>query len=355
MGLLALYVGAALAFSFLCSILEATLLSSRVVELIDRRDHGDKGAALLLELKHERVDDAIGAILTLNTVAHTVGAALAGAQAALVFGSNWVGVFSAVLTLMILIFTEIIPKTLGTVYASRLVPFVARVTDLLTRAFHVPLLLLRLLTRPLAPATEAPRISQRQVAALVTSAAHQGTLDRDTSRVVSNVLRLREVMVEDVMTPRTILTMFPATATIEELLKDKQQKQFSRIPIYAESRDDVIGHILVREVLTAGWEDMAPDTQVKRFVRPTLRVPEGTSVQAVLDQLIEERQHLALVVDEFGGVGGLVTMEDLVETVFGVEILDETDTVVDLRAEAMRRRAQRLEGQAAGTQQGGPR
>ena len=347
MVLLILYVGAALAFSFLCSILEATLLSSRVVELIDRKDHGDKGAALLLELKHERIDDAIGAILTLNTVAHTVGAALAGAQAAVVFGSKWVGVFSGVLTLLILIFTEIIPKTLGTVYASQLTGVVARATDLLTRIFHWPLAALRLLTRPIAPASEGPHISQRQVAALVTSAATQGTLDRDTSRVVSNVLRLREVQVEDVMTPRTIMTMFPATATIEQFLQDKQQRQFSRIPIYGESHDDVIGHILVREVLTAGWEDIPPDTPVKRFVRPTLRVKETASVQDVLDRLIGERQHLALVVDEFGGVGGLVTLEDLVETAFGVEILDETDTVVDLRAEAIRRREQRIEGRGA--------
>jgi len=341
--LLVIYVGGALTVSFICSILEATLLSARVVELIDRKTHGDRGAALMLDLKHERIDDAISAILTLNTVANTLGSALAGAQAAIIFGSAWVGVFSGVLTLLILIFTEIIPKTLGTVHASRLVGVVARTINWLTRLLALPLAMLRLLTRALTPGALAPRVSRRQVAALVTSAANEGAIDEDTSRVVSNVLRLREVKVEDVMTPRTIITMLPSATTIAEFLKAPELRAFSRIPLYETNHDDLVGHVLQREVLAAAAKGTPPETKIKRFIRPTTRIREDVSVAEVLDRLIEERQHLAVVVDGFGGTSGIVTLEDLVETAFGVEILDETDTVADLRAEALKRRTRRLE------------
>ncbi len=356
MTLLLIYVGGALTISFLCSVLEATLLSARPVELTARSARGDRGATLLLELKQQRLDDAIGAILTLNTVAHTVGAALAGAQAAIVFGDAWVGVFSGVLTLLVLIFTEIIPKTLGTVHASRLTGLVARITDLLTKVLKLPLLIVRLLTRGLVTTDHRPRISRQEVAAMVSSAARQGGLDEKTSRVVSSVLRLREVRLEDVMTPRTVTAMLPENATIAELLANEAAQAFSRIPLYRQSRDDVVGHVLQREVLAAVATGTPPETPLERFSRPLAVIPETAFVDEVLERMIEARDHMALVGDEFGGVAGIVTLEDLIETAFGVEIVDETDEVSDLREEARRRHdrrmARRLDGEDESSEPG---
>ena len=249
MGLLLLYVGGALAISFLCSVLEATLLSARTGELTERRSRGDRGAALLLELKQERVDDAIAAILTLNTIAHTVGATLAGAQAAFVFGDLWVGLFSGVLTLLVLIFTEIIPKTLGTIYASQLAGVVARTTDFLTRVLKLPLLALRLLTRWFATAGHRPRISRREVVALVASAASQGSLDEETS--ACGLQRSPSSSGDrgggDDPTHSGRLVMLPEGTTISELTADDEAKVFSRIPLYRDTRDDVTGHVLQRD------------------------------------------------------------------------------------------------------------
>lgn len=340
--LLFVYVGAALGVSFLCSILEATLLSARTVELLERRERGDAGAALLLELKRERLDDAIGAILTLNTVAHTIGAALAGAQAALAFGSNWVGVFSGVLTVLVLVITEIIPKTLGTVHASRLAGFAARTTAMLTLLLKPILAVIRLLTRRLTASHAGVRISRREVAAMAASAEQHGDLDAPTSRAVRGILGLGEVPVEDVMTPRTVVRMLPAATTIAEFLDNQTVEPFSRIPLHGARQDDLEGHVLVRDVLAAAARGAERTTPLSDFARESLVALETVSVERLFRRLLEAREHLALVIDEYGAFRGLVTMEDLVETAFGVEILDESDEVADLRVEAKRLREERL-------------
>ena len=200
LALLLFYVSGALAISFLCSLLEAGLLSVRETELAARATGGDKGAAILLDLKQNRIDDAISAILTLNTIAHTIGATLAGAQAARVFGNAWVGVFSGILTLLVLIVTEIIPKTLGAVYASRFVGFVGRTSSLLIRLLLPIVAATRALTRLLVKQEKTP-ITRAEIAALLAAAAGQGTVRRDQKRVFDNVLQLDEILVGDVMTP----------------------------------------------------------------------------------------------------------------------------------------------------------
>ena len=343
--LLLVTVGIALSISFLCSVLEATLLSVPAAQLLDRAEKGDKRAALLLELKHQRVDDAIGAILTLNTVAHTVGAAVAGAEAAALFGDAWIGVFSGVLTLLVLVFTEIIPKTLGTLYAARLAGFVAVVTHLLTRVLWIPLRAVRVLTQRLAPRGHRPQITRSEVAAMAALAAQSGTLRESTSQVVANVLGLREITVENIMTPRPVRAMMSADATIDDLVANDHARPFSRIPIHGQHEDDVIGHVLQRDVLSAAARGVDGKTPLSHFRRPLPVIPESLSVESVLQTLLDQegRQHMALVVDEFGGVSGLVTLEDLIETAFGVEIIDEHDRVVDLRAEARRLAERRWE------------
>jgi CBS domain containing-hemolysin-like protein len=342
LSLLVLYVALALGASFLCSLLEAVLLSSREADLAPRAERGDKGAELLLTLKRDRVDDAISAILTLNTIAHTVGAAMAGAQAAIAFGDVWVGVFSGVLTLLILVVSEIVPKTLGTVHAARLAGFTGRTTWALMRLLAPILLLTRFITRLLVRGRREPSVSGRELAALVAIAARQGTLRPDVSRAVSNLLRFDEVRVQDVMTPRTVAWMLPVDATAADLLADPLHRVFSRVPLYRGSPDHVEGYVIVREVLSEAAQARDPSAPLASHKRRARIVPENITVGELLRRLIEWREQLAIAVDEFGGLSGIVTMEDAVETLLGQEILDEADTVADLRAMAVEVRDRRM-------------
>lgn len=340
--LLVVYVASALLASFLCSILEAAMLSVRDLELLQRADGGDAGAARLLAIKRDRIDDAISAILTVNTVAHTVGATLAGAQASIVFGDAWIGVFSAVLTLLVLVVTEIIPKTLGTVHASRLVGFVGLTTALMMKVATPLLLVTRLLTRMLTRDKKEDTVSHREVAALVSVATRQGALKKEISTALSNLLRFDEVRVQDIMTPRTVLAMQRVDATVEDLLRDESRGLFSRVPLYEDTPDQVRGYVIVRQVLAEAARSEDRSTPLRDFMRPVKFVPATQKLTELLHHLIEWREHMALVVDEFGGVSGIVTLEDAVETILGREILDELDTVADLRALATELRDRRM-------------
>jgi CBS domain containing-hemolysin-like protein len=339
--LLAMIVVVALVISFLCSILEAALLSTRTMELTARRDHGDRGATRLLEIKQHRLDDAISAILTLNTISHTFGAALSGWQAANTFGDAWVGWFTFVLTLLILVVTEIIPKTLGATYASKLVPFIALTLRGLLWIFTPILFLTRSLTRLFAPKGHENVVSRGEVAALIALAAQQGAFRDHEIQLVENVLRFDSITVADVMTPRTVVRMLPSQMPLRELLQQDSQA-FSRIPLTEGTRDQVTSYVLHRELLWEMAQGGDLDRPLSDFARPVWSIAETESVGRALRQLIDRNEHLALVADEFGGVSGLVTLEDLVETILGVEILDESDEVADLRTVAAELRDRRL-------------
>lgn len=342
--LLIIYVAVALVVSFTCSILEAAILTVRGAELEDRKAQGSAAAALLLHLKRERLDDTISSILILNTLAHTFGVAGAGIQAQRVFpeGSWWLAAFPVILTVLILILTEIIPKTVGAVYATSLVTPVAYVTKGLVWSMKPLLLVTNLITR-LFSKKEADPISRGELAAMVSMAARSGTLEKRDSRVVSNILSYHEIRVEDVMTPRTVIAMLPASATVADLLDDPDSRPFSRVPIYESNRDEVIGYVLQRQVLGALARGRAQrDTPLRTFNRKTLYLPEVTAANEALRQLTQGQEHMAMVIDEHGGIAGLVTLEDLIETILGIEILDESDRVVDLREEASRLREERL-------------
>ncbi len=339
---LALIVTLALSISFLCSILEASLLSASVVELSRRKENGNKGAGLLLHLKESRLEDSIAAILTYNTIAHTVGAAMSGAQAAVVFGDAWVGVFSGVLTVLILIITEIIPKTIGTVHAERLAGPVARIISLMIMP---PMKWVLYITRALTSlfaSKEHKTTTRGDVVAMLKIATRDGALRQEESKVLANFLKFDEINVSMVMTPRTVVTMFEESQTLAELLGASESKAYSRIPIYKESQDHVTGYVLIRELLQEAAEDMPGETPVSRYLRPLPVVPEDLSVGAALKQFVREKAHMAMVADELGMISGLVTMEDLIETALGVEIVDELDRAVDMRKVALELRDKRL-------------
>ncbi len=347
MTLLVVTVFLALAISFVCSLCEAVLLSGSIGELEDRRSKGDAGAGYLLELKQRRMDDAITAILTLNTIAHTAGTSFAGAQAAKVLGHDeWtIGLFSAGLVAAVLIGAEIIPKTLGTAYASALSGIAGRAIHWMMISVWPLLAFTRLITGALQ--TERALVSRGELAAMVNLAEQDGTLRAEDSRLVVNALRYHEIKVEDVMTPRTVIVMVPADTPIQALIHDDRLRVFSRIPVFEGTRDNVIGYILLREVLSALARGVSAKVPVQRFVRKVAFIPEGASLDRALRRLTESREHLALVGDEFGGLAGLVTLEDLMETLLGIEILDESDRVADLRGEAVQLRERRLAEQTS--------
>jgi len=340
--LLLVYVGFALGISFICSLLEATLLSSRIAWLSAMANAGNRGAAKLCKLKQSRIDDAISAILTLNTVANTLGATLAGAQAANYFGSRWVGVFSGVLTFLILIVSEIVPKTLGVVYSRSLSPIVGHTLQALTVAMIPVLLISRAITRVLTRGRKLT-VSRGELSALIEAATQDGTISDEEARLFGNLLRSNDVQVEDVMTPRTVTLMLPTETTIDELLERPDANAFSRIPLYKDSRDNVVGYVLQRDVWQAAARNGRRSRALSDFMRPISFVPELASVGAALQQMLARRETIAMATDEYGGVAGLVTLEDITETILGVEIVDESDRVVDMRDTAMRLREIRLE------------
>ena len=345
--MLFVYAGAALAISFFCSLLEATLLSVRVTELMRRAEDGGRGVNLLLSFKQERIEDGIGAILTLNTIAHTIGASLAGAQAARAFASDSlpadvaVGGFSAILTVAVLVATEIVPKTLGTNYASHLASFVGHSINALAFATKPILVVTGFLTKLLSRG-EPEGISRGELQALVNMAQSDGAIEQDESRVFTNLLGFEELVVNDVMTPRTVVRMIELERPIGDCIDSEPLSEHTRIPVYQRDRDDVKGYVNQLEIsrfVARGGEREAP---LGDFLRPVHTMAETTPLGEALREFLSSRDHLAIVQDEFGGTSGLVTLEDVVETLLGAEIVDDRDRVSDLRALAAQLRDERL-------------
>ena len=339
MVLLIVFIALAIGVSFLCSILEAALLSitPSYVETI-----GSQRPALAERLRGLRVDieRPLAAILSLNTIAHTVGATGAGAQAAVVFGDAGVGIFSAVLTLGILVFSEIIPKTLGATYWRALTPFAVRVLPWLITA-QLPLVWMsQWLTRIMTRGRKDEGVSREEIAALTTVGRRLGVVEEDESRIVENLFRLDRVTVEEIMTPRTVIEALPETMTAADAVASRDEFPFSRLPIHDGSIDAITGFVLTREVLLAAIKGRG-DTELREFRRELPRVSEDMTLDALFDFLVEKDRHIALVADEFGGTAGVVTLEDLIETLLGTEIVDEQDAIADLQALARRRAAAR--------------
>jgi CBS domain containing-hemolysin-like protein len=338
--LLLIYVGATLGISFLCSLLEAALLSVPIGTLAERRESG-RGARHLFELKSERIDDAISAILTLNTISNTLGATLAGAQAHKITDDFWVGVFSGILTFLILTISEIIPKTIGATYSRSLIGFVGYVLAFLTRVMAPILVFTRALTRLLTRG-ETVGISRGELEAIIDMAATTGDLQRHEKTLYQNVLRLDEIRIGDVMTPRTVCWMLPGETTIEEFLGEPEGRSYTRIPLYRGNRDEVTGYLFQRDVLRAVAEGRSRQDTLQEYQREVRYLPEVATLRKALTALAEGRESMAMVADEHGGTCGLVTVEDIFETILGVEIVDEVDEVADLRDRAQSLRDQRL-------------
>lgn len=343
MSLLIFYLLLAIGVSFLCSILEAILLSvSRsYIAVLERK--GNRAGALLREYKQD-IDRPLSAILSLNTIAHTVGAAGVGAQAQIIFGQASVAITSAVLTFLILVLSEIIPKTLGATYWRNLAPAAVYALRGLMVTMYPLVVLSQAITRWLSSEENIPSFSREEFGALADLGVEEGIFEEEESRIFKNLIRFSSLRVKDIMTPRTVVVGFDEEETVEGLEEDVEELTFSRLVLYGKERDEVTGYVLKNDLLLLMARDDR-QTPLKEVKRDILIVPEIMALKDLFEELMAKQEHIAVAVDEYGGFAGVVTMEDLVETLLGMEIIDEADTIEDMQKMARKKwseRARRL-------------
>jgi len=345
--LLILYATLALAVSFLCSILEAGLLSLPRTHVEGMVERGSRAGRYLQKMK-ENIDRPLVAILTLNTVAHTIGAAGVGAQAGSIWGGPTnqnvaVGIAGAIMTFAILVLSEIIPKTLGAVYSRQLAVFIAITTRGMMILCAPFIWALEGINKMLHLQPHKKSISRAEVLSTLRLGWKAGTLADREHRIVSNMLGLSSVPVEEVMTPRIVVTSLSHDLTVPEVFENHWPLHFSRIPIYDDtgdgSKENLVGYISRFDLNKLMREDPIPDVKVATLAKPLLKVSEETSVADLLERLLRERRHIAMVIDEFGAMAGIVSLEDLLETLLGQEIVDESDIAVDMQELARSRTA----------------
>lgn len=330
MTLILLYLIGALSVSFLCSVLEAVLLSTPVSFISMKESQGVKGASLLMKYK-TNVDRPVAAILTLNTVAHTIGAAGVGSESVKVFGEAYFGIISAILTLLILVLSEIIPKTIGASYWRSLAIPSARVIRAMIFITYPLVRLSELLTRCVSPRIQPITVSREEVAAMVNVGTDEGVIEVAENKVIQNFLKLSNVKAEDIMTPYVVVASVPAITTMKEFYDNKALSAFSRIPVFDTGREFITGYVLRANVLEMLTHDKFT-MPLREIVRPVLFFSEDTKVSDIWRKMLQEKEHISVVTDEYGCMRGIVTMEDVIETMLGVEIVDECDTTDDLQA-----------------------
>ncbi|MBP3661657.1 MAG: DUF21 domain-containing protein [Bacteroidales bacterium] len=315
--------------SALCSTLEATLLSTPLSYITGLEEQGVRGAARLKRLK-QNSDRPISAILCLNTIANTVGASIVGSLVYEVYGDAIVGVFSTIFTLCILIFSEIIPKTIGTSYwRSLAIPASVIINAMIFISF--PLVwILEHMQRLISSHSTQVSVSREDISAMVSVATEEEVIEKDEKTMIQNLLKLDEVTAHEVMTPSTVVEMAEGQMTIREFY-DSADLTHSRILVYDDDNDDyVVGYALRQDVL----EKMAEDkfsTTVREITRPILSFPEDEPLGNIWEKLLAKKEHISVIIDEYGTFRGIVTLEDVIETMLGQEIVDETDEVVDMQ------------------------
>lgn len=339
MTLLLIYLAIAIGVSFLCSVLEAVLLSisPSYVETADAENPSRGGK--IREVR-DSLDESLSSILILNTFAHTMGAAGVGSQAMQVFGPEWETLIAVLLTLVILYFSEIIPKTLGATFWRQLAVPAAYVISWLVKLVY-PLVWVSTRLTKLFSSNKSNEITREEIIALASLGHKDGNLFTQENEYLSNLLSLREVTTEQILTPRSVVHMLSAEATIKDALNDPLTKQFTRIPVFGENVDDVIGKVIRADLYEAERQGNG-DQRIKSVMKPLFRVSNKLPVQHLLDTFIKQRAHLFLVTDEFGQNEGVVSLEDAIETLLGREIVDETDKVEDMQAYAKASHKQRM-------------
>jgi CBS domain containing-hemolysin-like protein len=323
------YLFLALFVSFMCSIMESVLLSTPQSFLLVQQQKGFKWAMNFNELK-KNIDKPLSAILSLNTVAHTIGAAGVGAQAVKVFGEAYFGIVSAILTILILIVTEIIPKTFGAKHwkkLSHISYFILKFMIIIT----YPLVLMSAFITKLISDNKNKEIpSREEIGVLANIGKDAGLFTDKENKIIQNILKLKNVKAAYVMTPRVVMAMADENLLLKDFLKEKEYLKFSRIPLYSESTDNITGYVFRQDILENLAEDKH-DMKIIELKRKILVVDESIFLFDLWEKLLEKKENIAIIMDEHGGVEGLVTMEDIIETLLGLEIVDEMDTVTNMQ------------------------
>lgn len=329
MGLILLYFLGALSLSFLCSVLEAVLLSTPMSYISMKENQGSKTAALMKQYKNN-VDRPVGAILSLNTIAHTIGSAGVGAESIKIFGEQYFGLISAILTLLILVLSEIIPKTIGASYWRSLALPSTRIIRVLILITYPLVLLSELITKVFTPRGNQASMSREEVSAMVDVGTTEGIFRESESKLIKSCIALSGVKARQIMTPSIVVESACQDLTVKDF-QAKQSWSFSRIPVYAGDKDYITGYVLKDAVLKLLSEDQF-HVKLSDLKRPILTFREEESVFQIWEKMLEKREHISVIIDEYGGLRGLVTMEDIIETMTGVEIVDEDDVAVDMQA-----------------------
>lgn len=335
MALLFLYLFIALFISFLCSIMEAVLLSVPISFLKSRAENGSKKAAAMAELK-ANIDKPLSAILSLNTVAHTVGAAGVGAQATLVFGEAYFGVVSAVLTILILVVTEIIPKTIGANYSKELIGISTKIIKVMIFLTYPLVVLSSVLTKLLSRKKVELTTSREEISALASIGTQEGIFADKENKIIQNLIKLKSLTVKEVMTPRIVVVTADQEMTLKEFLQNKAFLHFSRIPIYKDHKDNITGYVFREFVFEKLAEDQF-ELRLKDIKRDILIFQGNTTLFDAWDEMLHRKEHISIVVDKYGGMDGITTLEDIIESLLGFEILDEKDQVEDMQKYAVKR------------------
>jgi CBS domain containing-hemolysin-like protein len=327
--ILIFYLSLALGISFLCSVLESVILTVSLPFIYLKEQEGHSGASLLKKIKHN-IDRPLAAILSLNTVAHTIGAAGVGSEATKLFGEVYFGLISAALTLLILIFSEIIPKTIGALYWRKLALPAARIIRVFIVITYPLVILSEYLTKAFSNRKLPDTISREELAMLASLGGEEGVFDEMESKTIINLIRLKEIKAKDIMTPRTVMVAAKESLPAKEFFQTPDFLQFSRIPVFRDNLDQITGYILKQDIL----EYLLAENKNEMLLaqkRPIVTCYENLNIPKVFEKLLIKKEHIALVINEYGGTEGIITMEDIIETILGLEITDERDTQTDMQ------------------------
>lgn len=320
MTLLVTYLLLTLILSFMCSLLEATLLSSTssYIESLDKKGYSPKTVDLAKDVK-QNIDKSISSILTLNTFANTMGAAGVGAQAAIIFGSNWQAVIAFILTLMVLFISEIFPKTLGAIYWRKFIVPAVYIISFMVKITYPFIFIATFITNTLQKGRKNEvNFSKDEIITIVNMSEKEGVLQAKESILIKNLFKLKNIKAKDIMTPRTVVFAFDSKTTLKEALLNDNLYVYSRIPVYNESIDDIAGVVFKQTILEKRVKKKKK-TLLKDIMVPVHKVPENISVSTLFDMFIRMKMHLFIVQDEYGQTSGVVTLEDALETLLGVK------------------------------------
>jgi len=327
--LLFTYFFLALSISFLCSIAESTLLSVSLSFVKTKEAQGSKSAEMLTKLK-ENIDRPLSSILSFNTIANIVGAAGVGAQATTIWGEAYFGLVSATLTVILLIVSEIIPKSIGARYWRRLALPVAMMVNVMIYMMYPVVWVSKGITKLISGSKPQEKVTREELTALTDIGMEEGVFAETESKTIKNLIRSRSIKANEVMTPRTVVVSIQEDSCLSDFFNDPEVHRFSRFPVYDKSHDNITGYVLkydISDQLSKGNGDM----QVRDIRRPIVICFENITIPKLFDVLLEKKEQIAVLVDEYGGMSGIVTLEDIIETIFGFEIIDERDAQADMQ------------------------